>query len=1221
MLNLNSGSYLISSGSSFVTNNSLNLSGSTVDIEAALALDTLTLSSGTLNIDTLGGGTDLTINTALNWNGSATINGGGTGGLVNLGSVIQSGSGQTFTMNNLAVNNQGSWLVDGTVNNAIRLNSGTQFLNAGSFTMNSTAGLNDTNGGSTEKFDNTGVFTLNSGANTIISNLAFNNTGVIDIAAGGGLSLNGLTLTLGGGTLKGNGTFIGNIIADAGSTIAAGLSPGTLSVTGDVLFESGSNFDVELETTSLFDALVASGDITVDGANLNVVGFNGYLGNISNSFQILTAGGTFTSLADFIVSNDLNFTVTPNYTQGAAGKLILDVTGLNNFWVGSDTLWEASANWSRGIVPNIDHDIFIDDRSSTVIYSAGVTTVSSLQVSSGNILQLTGGSLEVTNDSLLIDGLMTLDAATLILNGNTTMDTLLMSNASVLDGSGSVDVLTSLVMNGSDIQNLADVAATQYTVTGTSRFINTVVNHDGVLEITGAGDRLRLDATKMISTDGGSSSATVIGAGTLDLLPGSDWVIDTALPVLMPASMKLDLNGGLVTNVEKLGFPGIVNANLVNFVENGSILIPSTTTFNFFDNNNFLPAFGVVNDGTFIIQNNLASMSLNVQDGSAFINNGTFQVNSASTLSLLSNFVNNNLLSINSAGSTVVVESGVTLTQAGSITGNGVLSMNGGVMEVTAVTSLPDTLLFNLVSGSLLTTQNLSAAGQFEWVSGTVSGAGLLTTSSIANVQNGVLDTTWNANGATTVTGVLSGTGGVGIRSAASLTASNELAVSVVLNGGTLTANNLLISNSLNWLSGTVNGTGLTTSALATVQTTVQTTVLDSLWAANGTTNVNGSVTGTGGIEIPVDAVFTGNSNLISTNVRLSGGTLVANTLELSNGFDWTAGTVDGTQLTTSGQVTLTAGSLLADWLIASGSVVNWGGVDTDSLVITNATITNQGLFRVGGSILTDTTLLEGRALKNFGLSSGATFINQGTLLINGLDPVVFDLTFDNDGGLIGINSGSSFSLGVSTPLILDQATDRLQGFGTFVGNVSNVAGVVTPGSSVGTFDEIGTLTVNGNYSQGPAGTLVVKLDSVQGSLQNDALNVAGQLVAGGTIDFKIVDASDFKIKEIAGLLDQSFKPLTFGTYAGKFAEASIPLGLNFTLGEGGVINITLDQTLVSVVSNQIEDLFRRDDLKYDEVVKALEFVKTRAVVAVNGEGEDEDEDKKKKRAPKLVCK
>ncbi|VVO53601.1 autotransporter serine protease [Pseudomonas fluorescens] len=100
----------------------------------------------------------------------------------------------------------------------------------------------------------------------------------------GRLAINGSlasTVTVNGsGILGGNGR-IGGLTAKRGGTVAPGNSIGTLQVAGDVTFEPGATYAVELSPTSS-DQIVAGGKAVIDGATVNL--------SLENSPTLLTAG-------------------------------------------------------------------------------------------------------------------------------------------------------------------------------------------------------------------------------------------------------------------------------------------------------------------------------------------------------------------------------------------------------------------------------------------------------------------------------------------------------------------------------------------------------------------------------------------------------------------------------------------------------------------------------------------------------------------------------------------------------------------------------------------------------------------------------------------------------------------------------------------------------------------------------------------------------------------
>ncbi len=83
-----------------------------------------------------------------------------------------------------------------------------------------------------------------------------------------------------GGILGGNGR-IASLTANHGGSVAPGNSIGTLQVAGDVTFQSGSNYAVEVSPTSS-DLIVAGGKASIDGATVSL--------SLENNPTLLTAG-------------------------------------------------------------------------------------------------------------------------------------------------------------------------------------------------------------------------------------------------------------------------------------------------------------------------------------------------------------------------------------------------------------------------------------------------------------------------------------------------------------------------------------------------------------------------------------------------------------------------------------------------------------------------------------------------------------------------------------------------------------------------------------------------------------------------------------------------------------------------------------------------------------------------------------------------------------------
>ena len=115
-------------------------------------------------------------------------------------------------------------------------------------------------------------------------------TGATSVAAGT-LAVNGKlggTLTIGAaGRLQGNGRVGDTTIS---GTVAPGNSIGTLQVAGNIAFNPGSVYEVEIDAAGRSDQIVASGTATLGGGTVQVVaGLGDYAA--STRYTILTANG------------------------------------------------------------------------------------------------------------------------------------------------------------------------------------------------------------------------------------------------------------------------------------------------------------------------------------------------------------------------------------------------------------------------------------------------------------------------------------------------------------------------------------------------------------------------------------------------------------------------------------------------------------------------------------------------------------------------------------------------------------------------------------------------------------------------------------------------------------------------------------------------------------------------------------------------------------------
>lgn len=105
-----------------------------------------------------------------------------------------------------------------------------------------------------------GTLVLGNSGNAYTGSVAVNaGTLLVNGPLGGGASAINVNAT---GTLGGNGSIFGNLAVAANGTLAPGVSPGTLTIDGNVTFSSGSTFSLELNGTAAstnYDVLNVTG--------------------------------------------------------------------------------------------------------------------------------------------------------------------------------------------------------------------------------------------------------------------------------------------------------------------------------------------------------------------------------------------------------------------------------------------------------------------------------------------------------------------------------------------------------------------------------------------------------------------------------------------------------------------------------------------------------------------------------------------------------------------------------------------------------------------------------------------------------------------------------------------------------------------------------------------------------------------------------------------------
>lgn len=213
----------------------------------------------------------------------------------------------------------------------------------------------------------------------------------------------------------------------------------------------------------------------------------------------------------------------------------------------------------------------------------------------------------------------------------------------------------------------------------------------------------------------------------------------------------------------------------------------------------------------------------------------------------------------------------------------------------------------------------------------------------------------------------------------------------------------------------------------------------------------------------------------------------------------------------------------------------------TGTLILTGTNTYSGGTIVSQGTLQGSSTSLQGNITDNGSLIFNQTANGTYTGNLTGSGDLIKmgngKLIFAGLGGLTSTTVVTAGDLQVNTavagPVEVTNSSATLSGVGT-VGAVTN-NGFVQPGTT-----NIGTLTVNGNYSQLSNGTLQIKVNSTGNTpgVNNDNLNVSGQAQLGGALSVTAVGGGTFTAGTQYTILNAT------GGVTGQFAQASTNLSM-----------------------------------------------------------------------------
>jgi uncharacterized repeat protein (TIGR01451 family) len=712
-----------------------------------------------------------------------------------------------------------------------------------------------------------------------------------------------------------------------------------------------------------------------------------------------------------------------------------------------------------------------------------------------------------------------------------------------------------------------------------------------------------------------SSSSTIIvePGGTLTIANGATLTFNAGTSLSVNGGYVDVQTGGIlnqsgastVTNGGTLNVSGTWHVNnLFTVQSNGSVTLDGATV----DGSNTISNNGVVSqsgaDSTInSILNNTSTGTVHVYSGMLHVGgggngNGPFSIDSGATLdfpsssyTMTTNGVVSGAGTLGVAGGTLSIggvtsPGGFTIT-AGTLTGAGFLSTNNFTWSGGTITGSGGTQLNGSGNGSID-----GANGAMLLDGRTFNDYGYITFSATTNPL------TLNNNALFAIYGTMvigsdgtigDGGGGTNLFSVAP----NGLLWKVG-SSGTATisapfANNATTISSQGEL--VISGDGTSTGGFF-VDSGAEITF------AASSTSLQGSVFGGGTISFPSGSTTFSGCCFSVEETEIYGGTLTMFASGDTNGFmfdagtlgiasnvtftlnntgTWASGTINGGgTFDVAGTLTIDAANgntLLSGTELKNDGTVNYTAAAPNELMTSNALITNNGLF----DIQTDQPIAENAIIIGFAkapppprkkghsdglLGSGSTIQNNGTFQkSSGSGTTNVDPAFSNDGtmkaasGTLDFTTSYTQSSGTTTlgPGNITVATTmqlsggELNGMGTVTGNVQNDA-TVAPGTGLTTC----TITVTGNYTQGPGGKLAIDLG---GPAAFDALAAGGSTTLDGTLDVALINS----YQPANGA---TFPVHTFATRSGDFAVKNLP-----TYGAFGSITSNYQPTELDLIA------------------------------------------------------
>ena len=991
----------------------------------------------------------------------------------------------------------------------------------------------------------------------------FNDGGVLEVADGGNLSIDGDVY---GGTVE---------ALDDG-VVEVSLGAAFVGVTVDTLM--GGAIDVNAGATLALTGVVDNwGAITLEGDDY-------YYANEPSTLQIASSGVTLDGGGKVTLSGEFN-----NFVVSDGSPAML--TNVDDTIEGGGTIGDkylTLINEAAGVIDANGGELTLDSGSHRI------ANTGMLDATGGGILAISGavsnaarGVIEANGGSVYLEGTVVnsrtavveaMNSGEVELEGGTIDGGTLITSKGATIGVDSGEIETAVVTKGGNvvvnaggtltlagvIRNLGTIALNGYYNNGA--YLSTVQIASGGVTLQGGGQVALSNANggynDIVS---GGSAATLTNVD--DTIEGAGTIGDQYLTLTNEASGVIDAdNSSLTLNT---GSNAIANAGLLEATAGGTLTINSAV-----DN----AATGMVeaNGGTVYVESVVGGGSLTTVNGGAIDVFGGAVENAKIT-----------------AGSQVTVTGGETLTLAGVIDNAGVIALDG---------------YWNL--GAYLSTLQIASGGM------TLQGGGQV---ALSNANGGYNDIVSGGSAATltNVDDTIEGAGTIGDQY---LTLTNEASGVIDADNSSLTLNtgsNAIANAGL--LEATAGGTltinsAVDNAATGMVEANGGTVYVESVVGGGSLTTVNGGAIDVFGGAVENAKITAGSQVTVTGGETLTLAGVIDNAGVIALDGYWNLGAYLSTLQIASGGMTLQGGGQVALSNANGGynDIVSGGSAAT----LTNVDDTIEGAGTIGDQYLTLTNEASGVIDANAGeltLDTGQnTIVNDGTLEATASGTLTINSAVDNAAtGVVEANGGTVSIAGAinnATTGLIESTNGGYVEFdgGTVVGGslittdtatidisagtienstVSNAGNVAVYGGGTltlaGTINNAGVIALDGYYNLG--GYLsTVQIDSGGVTLQGGGqvslsssgdnyivgdgsaatlTNVDNTIEGSGTIG----DPYLTLVNEASGVIDADNGSLTLNTGSNAIANAGL---LEATTAGGG---LTVDSAVDNAATGMVE--------------------------------------------------